>query len=162
MTAVSSGLPWFAAAQRRGVFARSRTMSRALVEQMAFSADATAARLPALQAELSNVLVQYKDDRLVNGVADHRTKALNQLGWSAPQFSQVFLVSANGQVSGASGAIANGSQNSGDGSDPAEIAGFRRLSDGQPQMVAPPLMHPPLLLCRSTNRDNLVRRWSAG
>ncbi len=55
----------------------SRTMSRTLVEQMAFSADATAARLPALQAELSNVLVQYSgDDRLVNGVSEDRAKAL--------------------------------------------------------------------------------------
>jgi PAS domain S-box-containing protein len=88
------------------VFALStRTMSRALVEQMAFSADATAARLPAVQAELSNILVQYSaDERLVAGGSTERAQALSLLGRSAPQFDEVLLVAADGQVASATGA----------------------------------------------------------
>lgn len=87
------------------VFALStRTMSRALVEQMAYGVDATAARLPILQGELTNDLAQYgQDDRLLDSNMVESDKALNQLSRTAPEFRQVLLVSANGQVRDGSG-----------------------------------------------------------
>jgi PAS domain S-box-containing protein len=114
----------------------TRTMSRALVEQMAFSADATAARLPAVQAELSNVLVQYSaDERLVAGGAAERAQALSLLGRSAPQFDEVLLVTADGQVSSATGpdAATTGAATT---LTPEERGGVSAaLSEGRTQLV---------------------------
>lgn len=120
------------------VFALStRTMSRALVEQMAFSADATAARLPALQAELSNVLVQYgADERLAAGDAAERANVLSLIGRAAPQFREVLLVSADGRVSSAASLSAGQTLEATVALTPAERAVVSAAAGtGRPQLI---------------------------
>jgi PAS domain S-box-containing protein len=85
----------------------TRTLSRAAVQQMAYNADAAANRIPALQAELSNVLVQYSNDaRLVTGTLPERDEALRQLSRSEPLFGEVLLLNADGTISSPGGARA--------------------------------------------------------
>lgn len=134
---------WFAALlvmlSAVAVFALSaRTVSRTVVEQMATSTDLAATSIPALQAELVNVLVQSSvDERLAAPSANDKARALSQIHRASPEFSEVMLVTSDGLVvlsqnNAAEDVLAAGM----DALTEREVAAVARvLASDQPQLV---------------------------
>lgn len=83
-------------------FLTTRSISRAVVDQMITSVDAAAVRLGAMQTNLSVALSEYAaDDQLVSEDIARRRGAVSRVQRALPQFSSVKLVSGTGAITSA-------------------------------------------------------------